>query len=188
MSFRPDVSRAEIERFLQVLGQGVHQSGRLYLVGGAALVHAQVRGQGATTEDIDVVLAVPDEHQVQTTIRRLITQLGVNVELAGPGDFIPLPASWEAASRYVGRYGALEVFYFDFTSLALAKVERFTSRDVRDIDLLAQHGLIDRVGLEAAYREIRPRLGQGRFFNVDPTQFDQKMQSIIQRLWGSSTP
>src|SRR5262249_35746724 len=114
MSCRSDVARADIERFLQALGQAVQQPGSIYLVGGAELVYALVRPQGAATVDIDLVLAVPDEHAVQMAIRQLITQQSINVVLAGPGDFLPLPANWEAASRYVGRYGPLDVFYLDF--------------------------------------------------------------------------
>jgi hypothetical protein len=191
MRCRPAVAQAEIERFLQALGQAGRQAGRVYLVGGAALVHAQVRGVGATTADIDLVLAVPDEQAVQTALRGLITQLGINVELAelaGPADVIPLPASWEASSRFVGRYGMLDVFYLDFTTLALAKMKRGTGRDLHDVELLAAQGLISRAGVEAASREIRPQLGQGRYFNVDPAPFDQQVQVVVQHLWGPPTP
>lgn len=185
MSFRPDVAREEIERFLRELGQAIHEPGRVYLTGGAALVHAGIRGLGATTVDIDLALAVPDEHAMQMAIRRLITTLGVNVELAGPGDFIPLPSGWETASHYVGHYGALEVFYLDFTTLALAKIARSTSRDLADLELLAAQGRIERSQLETAYAEIRPQLGFGRFFHLDPEQFDRKLHAVTQRLWES---
>src|SRR5947209_297313 len=52
MSMRPPVDKAQIENFLKNLGRTFHKPGRLYLVGGAALVHMGVR-QGFT-EDIDV--------------------------------------------------------------------------------------------------------------------------------------
>jgi hypothetical protein len=50
MSMRPNVDRQSIERFLTELGRRFRQNGRLYLVGGAALVHAGIRpGISATT-------------------------------------------------------------------------------------------------------------------------------------------
>jgi hypothetical protein len=184
MSLRPDVTRADIERFLTELGQQVHQaSGRIYLVGGAALVHRAVRGQGASTADIDLQLDVTDSAEVEQVIRQLKFLLGINVELASPADFIPLPPSWVTMSPYVGRYGRFDVFYFDFYSLALSKIARGQTRDLQDVALLAQHGLIQQAPLEAAYQQILPQLGTGRFFNIDPTQFAQKFAAMVANLW-----
>jgi hypothetical protein len=39
MSMRPSVDKAAIESFLQHLGQTFRKPARLYLVGGAALIH-----------------------------------------------------------------------------------------------------------------------------------------------------
>lgn len=186
MSWRPDVTRADIERFLTELGQQIHQaSGRIYLVGGAELVHNNVRGQGASTADIDMQLDVPDSQEVEQVIRQLKIRLGVNVELASPADFIPLPPSWVTMSPYVGRYGRLDVFYFDYYSLALSKIERGQARDLQDVALLAQHGLIQQAPLEAAYQQILPQVGTGRFFNIDPARFAQKFAAVVAQLWPS---
>lgn len=185
MSLRPDVSRDQIEQFLREFGQLVHHPGRVYLVGGAALIHHNVRGPGATTVDIDLRLVVDDEQEAEAAIRQLIARLGINVELAYPGDFMPLPADWEARSPYVGRYGPLDVFYFDFVSSALAKIERGTDRDLRDVDLMAQQGLVRRDELAAAAQQILPQLGHGRFFNVDPQRFAQQLADAIARVWGT---
>jgi hypothetical protein len=185
MSMRPDVTRADIERFLQELGRAVHHSGKIYLAGGAALVHDGVRGAQASTADIDLKLDVSDLSEVEQALRQLKVQLGLNVELASPADFIPLPPTWEAMSRYVGRYGMLDVFYFDFYTLALAKIERGQSRDIQDVVLLQQHGLIQRDLLETAFQAILPQLGTGRFFNIDPAVFTQKFAAAIALLWGA---
>jgi hypothetical protein len=184
MSLRPDVTRDGIERFLTELGRMVRQPGRIYLAGGAALVHGQVRGAGASTADVDLKLDVADEHVVETAIRQLKTRLGINVKLASPADFIPVPAAWPSTSRYAGRYGALDVFYFDFSALALDLGERGTSRDLRDVELLKDHGLIQRDTLDAAYHAILPEVGHGRFFNLDPALFAQKCAAALQLLWG----
>lgn len=185
MSMRPNVTRADIERFLNDLGAMAHTSGRIYLAGGAALVHSQVRGLGASTEDIDLKLDVADEQAVEDAIRQLKVTSSVNVELASPADFIPLPPNWESMSAYTGRYGGLDVFYFDWVTLALAKIERGSSRDLHDVALLQQNGLIQRADLEAAFQAILPQLGHSRFFNVDPALFSQKVSAAVNTLWGS---
>jgi uncharacterized nucleotidyltransferase DUF6036 len=185
MSMRPNVTRADIEQFLNDLGAMAHTTGRIYLAGGAALVHGQIRGLGASTEDIDLKLDVADEQAVEDAIRQLKVRSSVNVELASPADFIPLPPNWESMSTYVGRYGGLDVFYFDWVTLALAKIERGSSRDLHDVALLQQNGLIQRDDLEAAFQAIQPQLGHGRFFNVDPALFAQKVSAAVNTLWGS---
>ncbi len=183
MSMRQDVDSQGIERFLQELGRMVRTSGRIYLARGAALVHGQVRGVGASTTDIDLKLDVDDENEVETAIRQLKTRLGINVELASPADFIPLPAAWERMSRFVGRYGALDVFYFDYVTLALAKIDRASGRDIMDVELLVRNGLIQQAKLEAALNEILPLLGHGRYFNIDPKVFEQKARAVIAQMW-----
>lgn len=182
MSFRPDVSREDIESFLQQFGQFSQQPGRLYLAGGAELVHGGLRGEGATTVDIDLRLDIGDESAAETLIRQLMRQLGINVELASPADFIPLPADWQTRSPFVGRYGNTDVYYFDYYALALSKIARGTSRDVSDVVLLAQNGLIQREDLEAAYQQILPQLGHGRFFNLDPAKFADQYAATLALL------
>ena len=182
MSFRPDVSREDIEQFLQRFGQLSQQPGRLYLAGGAELVHSGLRGEGATTVDIDLRMDVGDESAAETVIRQLTRQLGVNVEFASPADFIPLPADWAMRSPFVGRYGNTDVFYFDYYALALSKISRGTSRDLNDVALLAQQGLIHSDELEVAYQQILPQLGHGQFFNIDPEKFTERYEAALAAL------
>ena len=148
-----------------------------------AAASQRVIGEGAmaATLDIDLWLDVRDEHEVQTALQQLKNALDVNVELASPGDFIPLPAAWQSAARYVGRYGPLDVFYFDFYSLALSKIEHGTERDLEDVELLARQGLVTRERLDAAFQEILPQVGMGRYFNVDARA---RSRSSTRRAWG----
>jgi hypothetical protein len=97
----------------------------------------------------------------------------------------PCHPTWGACRPYVGRYGGLDVFYFDWVTLALAKIERGSSRDLHDIALLQQNGLIQRNDLETEFQAILPQLGHGRFFNVDPALFSQKVSAAVNTLWGS---
>jgi hypothetical protein len=109
MSMRPAVDKAAIESFLQQLGRTFLKPARLYLVGGAALVHLGVRP--GFTQDIDIQVGEVNEGELIVAIQRLIQQMQVNVEFASPADFMPLPSQWETHARFIGRYGKIDVFY-----------------------------------------------------------------------------
>ena len=127
---RQRVGRQEIEQFLIQVGR-TRRPGRLYLTGGAALVHRGIRpGQ---TLDIDIHITI-DPADLTTEIAQLKQKL--NIEFASPGDFIPLPAQWEARSEFIKRYGQVDAFYFDWYSIALSKTQRANRQDVLDVQLL----------------------------------------------------
>lgn len=183
MSMRPNVTKADIDRFLNALGKNFRKSGRLYLAGGAALVHMGIRS--GSTMDIDVTIETAeaaDEDEMVLAIRRIVEQMQVNVEFASPGDFIPLPSQWMAQAKFVGRYGQVDVFYFDFYSLALSKISRGSDRDLIDIKLLLQQKLITWEGLDAASNEIVPRMGKRPYFNVNPQRFAERYTMAQQLL------
>jgi hypothetical protein len=175
-----NVTRADIEAFLDFLGKSFHKAGRLYLAWGAALVHMGIR-QGATM-DIDVAIEASDEDEMVTAIRRIVEQMQINVEFASPGDFIPLPTQWMSQAHYVGRYGEVDVFYFDFYSLALSKISRGNDRDLIDVKLLLQQKVITLEELDAAYREVLPRMGKRPYINLDPQRFAERYAIVRQQL------
>jgi hypothetical protein len=175
MSMPPNVDRQTIERFLTELGRRFRQPGRLYLVGGAALIHAGVRpGSSATTQDIDLEVASGDMYQA---INQLKQQLNINIEFASPGDFIPLPHNWQSLSRFVGRYGNIDVFYFDFYSIALSKIDRGNTRDLQDVALLLQQQVIMLPELDRA-----AQMGKGNYKRLDPNAFLARYHAIRQHL------
>jgi hypothetical protein len=55
MSVRQRVEREEIERFLLEAGR-THQPGRLYLTGGAALIHRGIRPGQTFSIDIQLII------------------------------------------------------------------------------------------------------------------------------------
>ncbi len=176
MSMRPRVDRQTIEHFLMELGRRFHHAGRLYLVGGAALVHAGIRpGASATTQDIDVEVADGDMYQIINQLKQL---LQINVEFASPGDFIPLPKNWQSLSRFVGRYGSIDVFYFDFYSSALSKIDRGTTRDLQDVALLLQKQIITLPELDAAVQEVATQMGKGAYKRLDAQAFLARYHAI----------
>lgn len=180
MSMRPNVDRPRIEQFLVELGRRFRQTGRLYLVGGAALVHAGIRpGSSATTQDIDVDVASGDMYQ---TIGQIKQQLNINIEFASPGDFIPLPRNWRQLSRFVGRYGKIDVFYFDFYSIALSKIERGNARDLQDVALLLQQSIITLTELDRVSQEVAAQMGKGTYKRLNPQTFLARYQAIRPHL------
>lgn len=180
MSMRPNVDKGQIENFLKNLGRAFRKPGRIYLVGGAALVHMGIRS--GSTQDIDVDVRAADEDEMMESIRQLKDKMQVNVEFASPGDFIPLPKQWEQHAKYVGRYGTIDVFYFDFYSIALSKIQRGSTRDINDVKLLLQQGIITLPELDTAYNEILPQVGKRPYGRLDPKQFAERYAATRQLL------
>ena len=180
MSMRHNVTKADIEKFLDALGKSFRKPGRLYLADSAALVHFGLRP--GSTMDIDVAIEAPDEDEMVMAIRKLVEKMQINVEFAAPGDFIPLPIHWMDQARYVGRYGSIDVFYFDFYSLALSKISRGNDRDLIDVKLLLQQKLITLEDLDAAYSEVLPRMGKRPYINLNPQRFAERYALIRQKL------
>jgi hypothetical protein len=111
---------AHIEQFMRALGQAAKIEGRVYLTGGATAV---LHGWRASTIDIDIKL-VPDRDELLREIPRLKEDLNLNVELAAPSDFIPVPAGWEDRSPLIRREGKISFHHFEPVAQALAKAER----------------------------------------------------------------
>jgi len=174
---REPATRDRIEQFLRELGKRYRGGGRLYLVGGTQMVFAGFRGQ---TEDIDYTVQLEGDHQEFTAaVRSLIRELNISVEPAGPGDFIPLPGGWEQRSRFVGRYGRLDVYTFDPVSTALSKIERGSSRDIDDVLALLDQGIVSIPELQSAFEAILPRL-ETESLRVDEYDFRRKFEGLLQ--------
>jgi hypothetical protein len=180
MSMRPAVDKAAIESFLQQLGRTFLKPARVYLVGGAALVHLGARP--GFTHEIKIHLDGVTEGELIVAIQRLIQQMQVNVEFASPADFMPLPSQWEMHARFIGRYGKIDVFYFDFYSIALSKIERGNNRDITDVKLLVKQGIITLNELDVAYQEVLAQLGKGRYPRITPQRFSERYTAIRKLL------
>ena len=89
---------------------------------------------------------------------RIKNELGINVELASPGDFIPLPAEWEGRAISVAREGLLSFAHFDPYSQALSKLERGHVHDLEDVEAMLRLGLVDPSRLRELFAEIEPEL------------------------------
>jgi len=154
---RPPIDRLRVHYFLVKLGMEFHHPARLYLVGGTTLVYEGLREQSL---DIDISYEVADEHDAEFTrvLRQLKEDMQVNIELASPGDFIPLPPGWKERARHIGRFGQVDAFHFDLYSTALSKIERGREGDFQDVLSMLRGGQIQHEELEQAYQNILPRV------------------------------
>lgn len=162
---RRPVDAARLERFLRELGAAGGTDGTCYLAGGATAV---LLGWRESTIHIDLKL-VPEQDDRLRALPELKADLEINVELASPGDFIPLPPAWRDRSISVGRYGSLTVLHLDPYAQALAKLERGHARDVEDVAAMIERGLVERPKLLELFEAIEPQLY--RFPAVDPPTF-----------------
>jgi hypothetical protein len=162
---RESADRERISRFMVALGLAAARDGVCYLVGGATAV---LFGWRATTIDIDLKLE-PEQDELLRALPEIKNRLSLNVELASPADFIPLPEGWRERSPSIGREGRLSFRHFDLYSQALAKLERAHAQDLADVQAMLERGLIERAQLRAAFAEIEP--GLYRFPAVEPTDF-----------------
>ncbi len=162
-----------IRRFMRALGGAADSDGACYFAGGATAV---LYGWRQTTIDVDVRL-VPDTEALLRAIVVLKDTLRINVELAAPSDFIPVPAGWEDRSPFVGREVRLSFYHFDPYSQALAKLERAHVQDLEDVDAMIERGLIDPAMTLAYFAEIEPELY--RFPAVDPRAFRRRVAEAL---------
>jgi hypothetical protein len=172
------VGRQEIEQFLVEVGR-LRQPGRLYLVGGAAMVHRAIRP--GLTLDIDIQITL-DPANLTTQIAQLKQRLNMNIEFASPGDFMPLPAQWEARSEFIKRYNQVDAFYFDWYSIALSKAQRANPQDVVDLQLLVGQRFVEVAELDVLYQDVLNKIGVApydRLFpNLSQQRFAQNYQAV----------
>ncbi|HLG75653.1 MAG TPA: DUF6036 family nucleotidyltransferase [Ktedonobacteraceae bacterium] len=178
MSMRQRVGKQEIERFLVQVGC-TRQLGRLYLTGGAALFHRGILpGQ---TVDIDIQVTI-DPGNLMAQIVQLKQKLSINIKFVSPGDFIPLPTQWEARSQFLQRYDQVDVFYFDWYSIALSKTQRGNELDIADVHALIDQGYVDVNELDQSYQDVLHKISNPPYDrllpNLSQQQFAQRYQAV----------
>jgi hypothetical protein len=162
-----------IVRLLRSLGAEADEEGSAYLTGGATAVPL---GWRLSTIDVDLLLA-PERDGVLRAIPRLKEELRINVKLASPADFIPVPAGWEDRSLFAAREGRLSLFHYDPYSQALAKLERAHSLDLADVQAMVERELVDPARALRYFEEIEPELY--RYPAVDPRAFRRSVEETF---------
>lgn len=163
-----------IGRFMAALGAEADSDGACYLTGGATAV---LMGWRRSTIDVDIKLS-PESDRLLRAIQRLKEELEINVELASPADFLPIPQGWEDRSTFVSRQGRLSFYHFDLLAQALAKLERGHSQDLADVQAMVERGLVDPARALAYLEQIEPQLY--RFPAVDPRAFRQRVENAFE--------
>lgn len=158
---------------MRALGQAADRPGHVFFAGGATAV---LMGWRQTTIDVDLKL-VPDQDSVLRAIPALKESMDLNVELAAPDDFIPVPDSWRERSPFVAQEGQLTFRHFDLSAQALAKIERGHARDLEDLREMLSRGLVDRQRLREDFAAIEPRLY--RYPAIDPRGFRRALDAAL---------
>jgi hypothetical protein len=157
---------------LEALGRACRGPGVLYLTGGAT---ALLEGWRRATVDLDLKLD-PEPEGAFAAIARIKEELGVNVELASPSDFLPELSGWRERSPLVGRFGPIEVRHYDLRAQALAKLARGFERDVEDVRAMLERRLVGCDALRSALEEMEPRLE--RFPRVSHRELRDRLAAL----------
>lgn len=151
---RGETDKAKLQRFMSALGDRVSGDGAIYVTGGATAV---LRGWRPATIDIDLK-ADPEPAGFFEALATLKNELDVNIELASPDHFIPPLPGWKERSQFIGQYGSVRFFHYDFYGQALSKLQRRHDRDVRDVRSMLRDRLVDCDELKAMFTRIEPML------------------------------
>jgi hypothetical protein len=150
---------------MRELARGATREASVYLTGGATAV---LLGWRASTIDVDIKIQ-PEDEGLLRAIPKLKDELRVNVELASPDHFIPVPAGWETRSRFEEKVGRVAYLHFDLYAQALAKVERGHVQDLEDVRQMLRRGLVEPQRARAYFGQIEPDLY--RYPALDPASF-----------------
>ena len=133
-------------------------------------------GWRETTIDIDLKFD-PEPAGVFDAIPGLKRALRINVELAAPSDFLPPLKQWRERSRFIGKYGPLEIYHYDFVSQALSKLERGHAKDLLDVTEMLRRKLVRPEELLAHAEAIRPEIK--RYPAVDEESFVRRVKEFL---------
>ncbi len=170
---REIADKSRIEAFLTALAREATADTHVYLVGGTSAV---LVGWRPSTVDIDLVMR-PESDAMLRAIPLLKERLRLNVELASPDQFIPVPPGWEQRSPVITRIERVTFHHYDFTAQALAKVERGHARDLADVEQMRERGLISAIDVRRQFDMIEPQLY--RFPAVDPDSFRAAVDAVF---------
>ena len=170
---REVADRARIEAFFSALAREATRDTDIFVVGGTSAV---IVGWRDSTIDVDLAMR-PESDELLRAIPALKEQLHLNVELASPDHFIPVPPGWEQRSPLITRIGRLTVRHFDFSAQALAKIERGHARDLADVAEMTRRGLIEASDVRAQFAALEPQLY--RYPAIDPATFRRAVDAVF---------
>jgi Nucleotidyltransferase of unknown function (DUF6036) len=164
---------ARVREFMRLLGRAADREADVYFTGGATAV---LVGWRPTTIDVDIKIE-PELHSLLRAIPQIKDELRINVELASPAEFIPVPDGWMERSISIGREAKVSFHHFDPYAQALAKLERAHDRDLADVQALVEAGLVEPAQALDLFVEIEPELY--RFPAIDPAAFKRSVEEAF---------
>ena len=173
---RPNVDSQKIKRLMQVLGREAKGSGCIYFTGGAS---ALLIGWRSSTVDIDIRLD-PEPAGIFQAIAKIKQALNINIELASPQDFLPSLPGWRDRSIFIGRYGQVSFYHYDFTAQALSKLSRGFDRDLKDVQAMYEQKLFSLEELRDGFEAVAPELI--RFPSLNPDVLRSRVENFIDRF------
>jgi hypothetical protein len=173
MNGEQNLTKEKLLKFLDRLGASASTPGACFITGGGT---ALLLGWRETTIDIDLKFD-PEPAGVFDAIPELKRALHINVELAAPSDFLPPLNQWRERSRFIGKYGQLETYHYDFVSQALSKLERGHDKDLLDVNEMLRLKLVTPEELLAHAEAIRPALR--RYPAVDEESFLRRVKDFL---------
>lgn len=172
-SMRRSVDESKIRDFMQRLASAARSAGNVYFAGGATMLLLGLREQ---TVDVDIKLD-PEPKGAFEAIASLKNELELNVELAAPDQFIPVPPDWRERSEHIATIGPVSFYHYDLRAQALSKIERGHAKDLRDVYLLIASGRIDAASLTQAFDQSRQRLI--RYPAIDAQKFEERFRQVL---------
>jgi Nucleotidyltransferase of unknown function (DUF6036) len=164
---------ARVREFMRLLGRAADREADVYFTGGATAV---LVGWRPTTIDVDIKIE-PELDSLLHAIAQIKDELRINVELASPVEFIPVPDGWKERSISIGREAKVSFHHFDPYAQALAKLERAHDRDLADVQALVEAGLVEPAQALDLFVEIEPELY--RFPAIDPAAFKRSVEEAF---------
>lgn len=162
-----------IRRLMREIGRNAEGNVRVYFTGGATAV---LSGWRSSTIDVDLEI-VPPLDSIFRALPELKESLRINVEIASPADFIPVPSGWEERSPFIARERDVDFHHFDLYAQALAKVERGHDQDRDDVRAMLDLELIEPGGLLQYFERIEPDLY--RYPALDPGSFRRSVEAML---------
>lgn len=172
---RRPVDADRVRAFMRALGFAARGEHTVYLVGGATAV---LEGWRTSTVDIDIAFDAAGADELFRALPAIKDELELNVELASPADFVPVPEGWEKRSPSITREGSLTFHHYDLYAQALSKLERGHDRDLHDVHEMLVRGLVDGDRLREFFAEIEPDLY--RYPAIDPPSFRRRVEAAVE--------
>jgi len=135
---------------------------------------------GSPRETLDYFID-GENPEAEQGLKRLSTELKLDLESVPLKKFIPLPLGGEARQRLVGKFGQVEVYIFDLYSIALSKIARGFESDLEDVEFMLKENLISWEELETDYRSILP---EAHTADINPKEFKIYFATLKQRIQG----